>query len=1032
MGMKALLRMLLLICMVVAPWGALPLRASIPAAAAVANYQGLWWNPQESGWGINFAHQGDIVFATWFTYDAAGKPWWLIAVLARSADGVYAGPVSTVAGPLFGSVPFGPAPVETEVGTMTATFADTGHATIAYTVNGVAQTKTIVPQAFGALATCVWGAQDNLALATNYQDLWWNPQESGWGVNFTHQGDVIFATWFTYDGQGKPWWLIAVLAKSAAGVYAGPVSTVGGPPFDSVPWGAVAEAEIGSASVTFSSGNAATFAYTVNGTTQTKSITRQVFAAPGTVCHASGEPFEMKLSAQSLLLLPGAMRDVYVTVTPRNGFTGTVALTASGLPAGVGYQISPAAVTLGASAVSAVLRLTVADGAAPTASPAIAMVGGQGGGAGSSMVGLAVGVAAAGDPVATRLAAIAAVEDEARQLGSQNLAPAAFLQAISAFMAARPEYKAAGVDVEALSAWGRFSDGRLHLVAANRDPSPAALATANRATAKSGELPKATKARLLHSFGPNFEGQAPVDQMRGYLQGKDWTVRGGGEGVADVGTLKGVTGDGFFYINTHGGRMEVDDPSEPDGKLYSIQSSTLVDAGHENGLAADLQALRLVHFTARNGDQISVLGLPLMPDWDTRYGITYRFVDAYMSFASGSVVLINACWSSRNASFTNAFLRKGAGVYLGWSEKLSSGAAYASAPYLVDRMLGANQHPDKESPPQRAFPYDLVLQDMAKKGLDTDAATGGKLQATMKPGLPQPPIFAPSIRYAQVDEYGGLLTLVGEFSADQPKVTIGGTEVTPKSWSAGEIVATLPANGAGSSGDVVVELRNVKSNARQLTEWSIALKYLWDRPYSGYPGQKFEGSGKVRIRADIGGYRLAPAGAIQYKARGGAAAKDTVLDLTASGTYTTGGCTYRLDGAASYVSPIQANGAMVPILGNAFRLAGDSKQAALGLAFGFSQSPHVVTITGNSGCGVGTWPIAPAFGLLDGVINFPQDQSDEPATYPLPGIAFALDASYGIPAVTRAAPLGGHDKADVSWTATPANSPPRDGVDAGK
>jgi hypothetical protein len=255
-------------------------------SGAAANHQGLWWIPSESGWGINFAHQGDVIFATWFTYDATGKPWWLIALLDKTANGVYSGPVSTVTGPLFNSVPFGPTPVETEVGTMTATFADTKHATLAYTVNGVSQTKAIVPQEFGNLSTCVWGAQPNLALATNYQDLWWNANESGWGINFTHQGDIIFATWFTYDAQGKPWWLIVLLDKTADGVYSGPVSTVTGPPFDSVPWSQspVAESEVGTATVTFADGNAATFAYTVNGTSRSKAITRQVFTPPGTVC----------------------------------------------------------------------------------------------------------------------------------------------------------------------------------------------------------------------------------------------------------------------------------------------------------------------------------------------------------------------------------------------------------------------------------------------------------------------------------------------------------------------------------------------------------------------------------------------------------------------------------------------------------------------------------------------------------------------------------------------------------------------------
>ena len=32
-------------------------------SASVSNYQSLWWNPQESGWGINLAHQGNTIFA---------------------------------------------------------------------------------------------------------------------------------------------------------------------------------------------------------------------------------------------------------------------------------------------------------------------------------------------------------------------------------------------------------------------------------------------------------------------------------------------------------------------------------------------------------------------------------------------------------------------------------------------------------------------------------------------------------------------------------------------------------------------------------------------------------------------------------------------------------------------------------------------------------------------------------------------------------------------------------------------------------
>ncbi len=272
--------------------------AAVAAPAAARNFQGLWWNSpagSESGWGINFAHQGDIIFATWFTYDAARQPWWLIAQLDKTAGGAYAGPVSTVAGPPFDAVPFPPGgspggAVETLVGTMTATFSDATHGAIQYTVNGVTQAKAIVPQVFGTLPTCTWGAEPNLALATNYTDLWWNAGESGWGVNFTHQGDVIFATWFTYDAAGKPWWLIALLEKTAGGAYAGPVSTVAGPPFNAEPFppggsaGGAIETQVGDASVSFADGNAATFAYRVNAIAQSRTITRQVFVAPGTVC----------------------------------------------------------------------------------------------------------------------------------------------------------------------------------------------------------------------------------------------------------------------------------------------------------------------------------------------------------------------------------------------------------------------------------------------------------------------------------------------------------------------------------------------------------------------------------------------------------------------------------------------------------------------------------------------------------------------------------------------------------------------------
>src|SRR6266567_5634406 len=81
--------------------------AKVPVPGG-ANYDGLWWaSPagSESGWGVNFAHQGDIIFASWFTYDLAGKGLWLVMTAPKIAPGVYSGALYTTTGPAFHGVP---------------------------------------------------------------------------------------------------------------------------------------------------------------------------------------------------------------------------------------------------------------------------------------------------------------------------------------------------------------------------------------------------------------------------------------------------------------------------------------------------------------------------------------------------------------------------------------------------------------------------------------------------------------------------------------------------------------------------------------------------------------------------------------------------------------------------------------------------------------------------------------------------------------------------------------------------------------
>ena len=168
-------------------------------------------------------------------------------------------------------------------------FSDANNGSLAYTVNGTSQVKNITREVFGPMPRCSSNAQNDAANATNYQDLWWRSpagSESGWGINLTHQGDRIFATWFTYDHDRTPMWLVATADRIVSRVYSGTLYRTSGPPFDAVPFdpARVVSTEVGTATFTFSDGNNASFGYTVNGVAQIKPITRQVFRAPGTVC----------------------------------------------------------------------------------------------------------------------------------------------------------------------------------------------------------------------------------------------------------------------------------------------------------------------------------------------------------------------------------------------------------------------------------------------------------------------------------------------------------------------------------------------------------------------------------------------------------------------------------------------------------------------------------------------------------------------------------------------------------------------------
>jgi hypothetical protein len=120
------------------------------------------------------------------------------------------------------------------------------------------------------------------ASAINYQDLWWNPAESGWGVNIAQQSDTLFATWFIYGPNREPYWIVMPGTTRVTSqlpnefIYTGAIYQTRATPFNVSPFVPITEVtQVGNATFRFSSARDGVLTYNINSSTVTKNITRQ-------------------------------------------------------------------------------------------------------------------------------------------------------------------------------------------------------------------------------------------------------------------------------------------------------------------------------------------------------------------------------------------------------------------------------------------------------------------------------------------------------------------------------------------------------------------------------------------------------------------------------------------------------------------------------------------------------------------------------------------------------------------------------------
>ncbi len=234
-------------------------------------YSGLWWNPSESGWGMSVSQHGAIIFAAMYTYDQLGQPTWYVMSNCRVTAKSCSDTLYKVSGGTAPTAPWnGAGKVVSAAGSGTLSFADNNSGSFNFSINGVSGAKSIVRQ---SLAT------GSAAPLINYTDLWWNPDESGWGVAITQEYATIFAAWYSYDSAGNAIWYVASNCPVVGNACTGDLYQVtGGVPL-TTPWNGDNKlvANVGSVTFTFADASNGTMSYTLGGIRSSRSISRQPF-----------------------------------------------------------------------------------------------------------------------------------------------------------------------------------------------------------------------------------------------------------------------------------------------------------------------------------------------------------------------------------------------------------------------------------------------------------------------------------------------------------------------------------------------------------------------------------------------------------------------------------------------------------------------------------------------------------------------------------------------------------------------------------
>jgi hypothetical protein len=248
--------------------GSYPMGPDPASQAKSTNYQGLWWNSSESGWGLSITQKGSTIFAAAYTFDADGRPAWYVLTCPLNLA-VCTGALYRVTDGTAPTLEWGGTNLPELVGEATLSFLDARNARFQFTILGRSGIKTLTPFAIATAGTTP---------QTDFTDMWWNANESGWGISINQQFTTIFAAWYTYDTLRKPVWYVAPLCVLTTASCSSRLYRVAGGSALTSAWApSLVSADVGSVTFTFSSADAASMTFTIDGAMGSRSITRLAF-----------------------------------------------------------------------------------------------------------------------------------------------------------------------------------------------------------------------------------------------------------------------------------------------------------------------------------------------------------------------------------------------------------------------------------------------------------------------------------------------------------------------------------------------------------------------------------------------------------------------------------------------------------------------------------------------------------------------------------------------------------------------------------